>query len=271
MTVIRKKKQSYTVLSNTVIKDERLSWKARGIFAYLMSLPEDWTFHQIEIAKHAKDGRDALRTGMDELQEFGYLKIFRDRDGNGRLGDAVWLLDDSPLPMSGNPILEMPMSENPTQENPQLQITNTTNYLDNKLLIDDEEDARARASKIISQFKKAGLPLAYSGATFKAQIEQLTKLIKETDSETLDELVTLMCDTKIKVDAINYLIAAVKKLKQQSSKTTKYRYRHGKRVEQGTDWTARNKQRAEERAKKAEVDVDLQAIMKNLAQFDPKE
>ena len=81
----------------------------------------------------------------------------------------------------------------------QILNTNTTNYLDNKLLIDDEEDARARASKIISQFKKAGLPLAYSGATFKAQIEQLTKLIKETNPETLDELVTLMCDTKIKV------------------------------------------------------------------------
>ena len=83
-----------------------------------------------------------------------------------------------------------------------------------------------------------------------------------------------MCDTKIKVDAINYLIVAVKKLKQQSSKTTKYRYRRGKRVEQGTDWTARNKKRAEERAKKAEAESDLsdlKEMLKNLAQFDPKE
>lgn len=270
MAVIRKKKHSYTVLSNSVIRDERLSWKARGIFAYLMSLPDDWSFRQVEIVKHSPDGRAALRAGLKELQKYKYLSVSRERDSKtGTLGESVWILDDSP--MSDYPMLDNPTLDNPTLDNRTLLSTNTTNYLDNKLLIDDEEDARARASKIISQFKKAGLPLAYSGATFKAQIEQLTKLIKETDSETLDELVTLMCDTKIKVDAINYLIAAVKKLKQQSSKTTKYRYRRGKRVEQGTDWTARNKQRAEERAKKAEVDVDLQAIMKNLAQFDPKE
>lgn len=265
MAVIRKKKHSYTVLSNSVIRDERLSWKARGIFAYLMSLPDDWTFRQVEIVKHSPDGRAALRAGLKELQKYKYLSVSRERDSKtGTLGESVWLLDDSPMS-------DYPMLDNPTLDNRTLLTTNSTNYLDNKLLIDDEEDARARASKIISQFKKAGLPLAYSGATFKAQIEQLTKLIKETNPETIEELVTLMCDTKIKVDAINYLIAALKELKKQHSRTTKYRYGRGKRVEQGTDWTARNKKRAEERAKNPMEDVDLQAIMKNLAKFDPKE
>ncbi len=264
MAVIRKKKHSYTVLSNSVIRDERLSWKARGIFAYLMSLPEDWIFHQAEIAKHSPDGLASLRAGLKELQKYKYLSISRERDSKtGTLGESVWILDDSP-------IFAYPILDKPILDNRKLLNTNTTNYLDNKLLIDDEEDARARASKIISQFKKAGLPLAYSGATFKAQIEQLTKLIKETNPETLEELVTLMCDTKIKVDAINYLIVALKELKKQHSRTTKYRYGRGKRVEQGTDW---KKKIAEDRAraKKTEVDVDLQAIMKNLAKFDPKE
>lgn len=273
MAVIRKKKHSYTILSNSVIRDERLSWKARGIFAYLMSLPEDWTFHQAEIAKHSPDGLASLRAGLKELQKYKYLSISRERDSKtGTLGESVWILDDSPI--FDYPILDKPILDKPILDNRKLLNTNTTNYLDNKLLIDDEEDARARASKIISQFKKAGLPLAYSGATFKAQIEQLTKLIKETNPETLDELVTLMCDTKIKVDAINYLIATLKELKKQHSRTTKYRYGRGKRVEQGTDWTARNKKRAEERVKKPESESDLsdlKEMLKNLAQFDPKE
>lgn len=265
MAVIRKKKHSYTVLSNSVIRDERLSWKARGIFAYLMSLPDDWTFRQVEIVKHSPDGRAALRAGLKELQKYKYLTVKRERDSKtGTLGESVWILDDSP--MFDYPMLDNPTLDNPTLDNRTLLNTNSTNYLDNKLLIDDEE--RARASKIISQFKKAGLPLAYSGATFKAQIEQLTKLIKETNPETLDELVTLMCDTKIKVDAINYLIAALKKLKQQSAKTTKYKYRRGKRVEQGTDW---KKKIAEDNATNPAVDVDLQAIMQSLAKFDPIE
>lgn len=265
MAVIRKKKHSYTILSNSVIRDERLSWKARGIFAYLMSLPEDWTFHQAEIAKHSPDGLASLRAGLKELQKYKYLSISRERDSKtGTLGESVWILDDSPI--FDYPILDKPILDKPILDNRKLLNTNTTNYLDNKLLIDDEE--RACASKIINQFKKAGLPLAYSGATFKAQIEQLTKLIKETNPETLEKLVTLMCDTKIKVDAINYLIAALKKLKQQYSKTTKYKYRRGKRVEQGTDW---KKKIAEDNATNPAVDVDLQAIMQSLAKFDPIE
>lgn len=277
MVLVKKKKHSYTVISNAVIKDERLSWKARGIFAYLMSLPEDWNFHQSEIAKHSKDGKDSLRTGMNELQEFGYLKVSRERNKNGHFGDAIWILDDTPSPKSENTILESPMSENAILEDPQLQITNTTNYLDNKLLDDEEEESSTEpkeiekpethtsnakttrdsklknnhveereVSKIIFNFQKAGLPLAYTGKTFTNQVKKLCVLIEKTETSKVDALVQQICDTKIKTDALNYLIVALEALNRlEKPEKRKQKQVIKKRIEQGTDWSK----------KKAKVDT----------------
>ena len=59
-----------------------MSWKAKGILAYALTLPDDWTFHISELARHAKDGEDSLRTGFKELKELGYVKRYPVRDGN---------------------------------------------------------------------------------------------------------------------------------------------------------------------------------------------
>lgn len=71
------KDKNYTTINNTGLKDKRLSWKAKGILAYILTLPDDWVFYREELSRHAKDGLDSLRTGMKELKEYGYLKDFR--------------------------------------------------------------------------------------------------------------------------------------------------------------------------------------------------
>ena len=35
------KDSNYSVINNTGLKDERLSWKAKGILAYALTLPDD--------------------------------------------------------------------------------------------------------------------------------------------------------------------------------------------------------------------------------------
>ena len=68
-----KKERNYTTLDNTFIRDTTLSWKAKGVMTYLLSLPDDWVVYLSEIQKHASDGRDSLRTAVAELLEKGYL------------------------------------------------------------------------------------------------------------------------------------------------------------------------------------------------------
>lgn len=158
-------KTKYTVIDNAVIEDTKLSWKAKGLFTYLWSRPDNWNFYASEVAKHSKGSRDQVLTGLAELEASGYLRRSRKRDKNGHLtSQNEWLLSQEQntawiaeaaekkakkaaksktkkrktiikavykfkLPKSENPTLEKPMLENPTLLN-----TNQTKYLLDKIL-----------------------------------------------------------------------------------------------------------------------------------------
>ena len=158
--IIKEYTNKFTVISNNEVQDKRLSWKARGIFSYLWSMPDDWDFYEVEIAKHAPDGRDSLRSGLTELEEYGYLKRERVRN-NGRLGGAVWIITDSPMPKSEK---STPMLENATQEPPMLEKSTQTgatlqnNYhtkdLTNKVPINKQANACSADADLRISFEK---------------------------------------------------------------------------------------------------------------------
>ena len=119
-----KKEKNYTVLDNTFIKDTRLSWKAKGLMTYLLSLPDDWTIHLSEIEKHASDGKSALRTAINELKELGYLKAEQKRENN-RFAEMVYIIIENPdSPLTDFQQTENLQTENLNSENQTLQNTN---------------------------------------------------------------------------------------------------------------------------------------------------
>ena len=76
MAIIRinkDKENPYVMLNKTALNDDKLSWKAKGIFAYLMSKPDDWVCKVEDLKKHAKDGADSVKAGLRELREHGYM------------------------------------------------------------------------------------------------------------------------------------------------------------------------------------------------------
>ena len=64
-------------------RDDRLSLKAKGIWAYMKSKPGNWDFSAKRIATESRDETKSVQRGMKELEECGYLS--KRKLGNGRV------------------------------------------------------------------------------------------------------------------------------------------------------------------------------------------
>lgn len=129
----------YTVMNNTCLQDPNMSMKAKGLYAYLMSLPEDWVLHQTELKRHFKDGRDSIRTAVNELIENGYVTKVDTRNELGQIVDCTYTVYEEPRKSTENPATEKPITENPTSVNPSIQSTNINKVLNNTNIHTAEE------------------------------------------------------------------------------------------------------------------------------------
>jgi DnaD/phage-associated family protein len=127
------KDTNYVVMNKTALQDPRLSWKAKGLHAYMLSMPNDWKFYDNELEKHAKDGKDALKSAIKELKQYGYMKRERRQNEQGKF---EWETIVYEVPYTENPSMEKPSMENPSMENPQLL---NNKELNNKLLNNKEK------------------------------------------------------------------------------------------------------------------------------------
>ena len=75
------KNENYSVISNGFIRRKDLSWKAKGILTYILTLPDDWKINLNEITTHATDGEKSFRSGWKELETTGYIKRYPVRNG----------------------------------------------------------------------------------------------------------------------------------------------------------------------------------------------
>ena len=78
---IKKITQNFAQVPNEVSNCKKLSWKAKGIFLYIQSKPDDWDFNSIRMSQDSTDGRDGTRSGIKELIEQGFLLPHRNKDG----------------------------------------------------------------------------------------------------------------------------------------------------------------------------------------------
>lgn len=148
MSIYRiKHEREYFYLSNDIVNNPDISWKAKGILAYLLSKPNDWKVYTNDIVDHSKDGETAVRAGINELIEHGYIVRYQDRVQNGKFGEWAYIVYESPVchPDIENPDVDKPDVENPNSDNHVLQSTeeqstkkqNTKNTCSDALDIDE--------------------------------------------------------------------------------------------------------------------------------------
>lgn len=108
---IQKRHNPFVQIDREAIQDSSLSWKARGLLAYLLSMPSNWNIRISDLINRAPDGRDAVYSIFKELKAAGYLIHFRLRDEHGRLSLSEYHVFETPQ-------LESDLA--PNQEKPEL-------------------------------------------------------------------------------------------------------------------------------------------------------
>ena len=135
------KNKNYTVMSNYHLRDKRMSLKAKGLLSFMLSLPLDWDYSLDGLEKICKEGKDSIRSALNELKLYGYLVIKKTQNEKGIFEYEYMIYE---YPYSENPDMDYPNMENPTQINTNIQNTKKQN---------DKED---REDKPKSSFFDAG-------------------------------------------------------------------------------------------------------------------
>ena len=122
MTIRRapRKKQNFTVLSNELIEDSRLSWDAMGVLIYLLSKPDYWEVSVTQLVKERRGakkalGRDAIYRILNELIELGYVQRSAEKDRAGRFAGYSYEVQE--VPITANPSTDEPSTANTTLVN----------------------------------------------------------------------------------------------------------------------------------------------------------
>lgn len=84
--VVHRRAGGYQALPNELLNDARLSFRARGLLAYMLARPPGWTFSAERIQADATEGREAVAAALRELTRAGYYRADRYQRPDGRFG-----------------------------------------------------------------------------------------------------------------------------------------------------------------------------------------
>lgn len=116
--------KNYTVVNNHICKDKTISYKAKGIWLYAFSRPDDWQFYLCDIINQSTDGRESVRSGIDELEKAGYLTREQLKGENGKFSSYIYTFYELPSEIKiSSPLSENPIAVDTTAENNPLSST----------------------------------------------------------------------------------------------------------------------------------------------------
>lgn len=118
-------KARYGTIPNDLLNNENISLRAKGLYGYLQSKPENWKFCAERMVKQTKDGLDSIKAGLKELEEHKYLHRFRVlSEKTGRMESMEYVLCDVPTdksnayPQVDSPLMVKPLVAEPSEVKP---------------------------------------------------------------------------------------------------------------------------------------------------------
>ena len=179
------KSKDFTTIANDLLQDRRLSWKAKGLMAYVLSLPDDWQFSIDGLAVFSSDGKTVVRNALNELKEFGYLTVSKITPKDSKKGrfEYVYEFRETPKTRSGFLDVEILTQKNNTLKTSPIQKT--------KEQITKEQ--KTKDTKDIVDFLNFEL-----GTRYKAESKELCEKIsgRLTEGYTVEDFKTVIRNMK---------------------------------------------------------------------------
>ena len=163
------KNQNYTVMINHHLRDRNLSYKAKGLLSFMLSLPDDWDYSLAGLCSISKESRDGIRSILKELQEHHYVEIEKVRGYKGYF-EYNYLIYEVPYFISLENEQSNPDMENPHLDTPNVETTtqiNTniinTNIINTKKQIDKDDKTKISSFFVAEEHNRLTLELIERG------------------------------------------------------------------------------------------------------------
>jgi len=182
----------FTMVANEVLYNKNLSFKTKGLYAYLFSKPDTWDFSSSRMVLETKDSRDSIMVMLRELEEAGYL--MRKRLSTGKVEYTLIFSHNSlsrEIPLG----VEKPKSEiayvAKSLRGESLPISNiyTESNKEEKVKLNSEETSQV--NPLIELFKEVNPSYSKLFAN-KTQRGSAERLLKTHGLEKLSSLIKLL-------------------------------------------------------------------------------
>ena len=77
-------KDNFSIITNNIINDERISFGAKGVACYLLSKPNGWNFYLYDIQKHSNESILKVKKYIKELELIGFLVRVKIKNEKGQ-------------------------------------------------------------------------------------------------------------------------------------------------------------------------------------------
>lgn len=95
MSKFIKRIEQQTSIKTKILEIKSLSYRAKGIYSYLMSRPDDWNYNMTNIINTSTDGKEAVQKGIKELEKVGLLRRQKTQNSQGKFIGWDWELYDN--------------------------------------------------------------------------------------------------------------------------------------------------------------------------------
>ena len=132
----------YATTPNAILNEPLLSLKAKGMFAYLQSKPENWKFSVNRMANELMEGKQSIQNALKELENYGLLCRIAQKNERGKWIGFDYVLSETPFtenPSTVNPLTGNPATLNKQYNNKQEIIKNITSIATDKSVAENEQ------------------------------------------------------------------------------------------------------------------------------------